>query len=320
MCTTEKWDEYQKRRSYMNGSIIPLFRQAQIEPRRVKQLEDCGKFINTIECDSCNASHYSSYRRCKSRWCSCCNHTRSLQWFAKLYPVVEDWLNKGNYAFMMNFTVKDTVSLHEGLDLLQSSFRKMTNGNKAFREWWYSRYAGGLRSLEIKLGENSRNWHPHLHCLVLTDRIEKDYEFIKENWKYHTQRYYGGLFTEYKDGVKVDVGSVWMKGIKKENFLESVTEIIKYIVKFEGDLLDMLGKSQSIEGYPNKLNEMVYEMTGKRQINTWGILRGLDDRVEEEIEKTDEKKLTEFICQLCGCDHGTLKTLIYGENEKLYDC
>lgn len=289
----------------MSSVVIPAFEVAGIR-EEVMKMKDCGKMISVIECTSCQTRHFAGFNRCKSRWCVTCAHVKVLAWVARILPVAENWLASGGNISMLNFTIKDVDNLDDGLTILNESFRALYNVPSK-RKRWQERFPGGIRSLEVKRGKNSRLWHPHIHSIVLQPAgYRKDFAWLKTEWERYTSKQWKKLFLE--DPEKT--GSVWIKKITGKNLLKSVCETLKYIVKPELSL------------YKEKENllECVETLKGKRQINTWGLFRGLNKDVDEDIEKSEEKKLTDFICQRCGCTEGELKKLLYDDITILYDC
>lgn len=280
----------------MYKKVIPAFDSLGLKHESAL-LRTCGQFISVITCKACHVNHFAGFRRCKSRWCVPCNHVKVLAWLARLLPVMTDWLANGGKISMLNFTIKDVDKLTDGMDILNRSFRGLYNTPQR-RDYWNERFPGGIRSLEVKRGKNSGLWHPHLHCLVLQPSdYTKDYDWLKDNWEKVTRR-------EYKKTIGDDVkkaGSVWIKNVTGENLLQSVCETLKYILKPEDSL------------YSDKDNlwEAWNSLKGKRQVNTWGLLRGLSKKVDEDIDSKEEKMLTEFICQHCGCTDGELKSMLF---------
>lgn len=285
----------------MRQKIIPRFDSLGFK-NEVNKLEMCGQFIHVIDCNSCHSLHYAGNTRCKSRWCINCNRIKSLAWLARLLPIMQDWIKKKNHnLFMLNFTIKDTDNLEQGLKILNDSYRYMTNGDKYKRKIWKSRFKGIIRSLEVKTGSGSGKWHPHLHCIVLQDHYAKYYEDIKREWEHAVY-----LQTGDQKG-----GSVWIKKIKGDNLTKSIIETIKYI--FKGSEFNDISDEN--------LKEMYMNLKGKRQINTSGCLRGLKKDIDKDIDTLEEKKLTEFICQKCGCTEGQLRSILENllDDKNIYD-
>lgn len=289
----------------MQGVVIPSFRAAGLMEEGLK-MDDCGKMISMIECNNCQTKHFAGFNRCKSRWCVTCNHVKVLAWVARIVPVIEDWLAGGGNVSMLNFTIKNVEHLDDGLTIVNESFRAMYHTSSK-RQRWKERFPGGVRSLEVKKGENSFLWHPHIHSIVLQPAgYRKDFDWLKDEWENCTSRQWRKIFLDVPDKV----GSVWIKKVTGKNLLKSVCEALKYIIKPEKVI------------YEEKANllECVETLKGKRQINTWGLLRGLAKKVDEDIERTEERKLTEFICQRCGCTEGQLRKMLYDDITILYDC
>lgn len=315
MLTANNWKNFQYGKELMEKVVYPAFENAKIPD--LANMKLCGSVINVIECKACHTKHYAGNWRCKNRWCINCNRVKVKAWIARLVPILKEWLEAGNYITILNLTIKDTERLTEGLKLLESSFRSMQNGDKEFRKKWKDRFPGGVRSLEVKRGKNSKDWHPHFHCLTMQNYYNKDFNWVRDAWERFTWQCSGNDYSQYaklsrKEKDKQKIGSVWLKEITSEDLLVGVVETLKYIMKPE---LSLFKNTED-------LTEAWVELKGKRQVNTWGLLRGLGKLVDEDIEHTEEKKLTEFICQQCGCTEGHLESVLYTELSDLvlFDC
>lgn len=301
-------------RQKMSETVLPAFKRiSELKnypslTRDYESMDSCGEYITAIKCDSCHTKHFSGFYRCKVRWCIPCSRLKVLAWLARLVPVVLGWISEGGRVAMLNFTVKDTAVLSDGVRLLEESFRRVYNQDSRIRQRWKDRFPGGVRSLEIKIGKGSGLWHPHLHCLVLQSSLGRDFEWLRDAWELATwtasgrdYREFIDLSREEKDVVKL--GSVWIKPVSKRGLIKSVVETLKYIIKPSDGLFCSTGDALLLEAWE--------VLKGKRQINTWGVLRGLAKDVEEDIENLDEKKLADFICRVCGCTKGELVRLVY---------
>lgn len=156
-------------------------------------------------------------------------------------------------------------------------------------------FHGGVRSLEVVIGENSGSWHAHLHCIVLQDKYERDYNELEKRWNKACQ-----LSLGVED---IKVGSVYISSVQG-NIEQSILEVIKYILKPNIDLYKM----------PDKFKEAYDCLKGRKQVNTWGLFRNLINIIDKEFEK-DTK---EFECIDCGCTSATVKFLDL-EECKFYD-
>jgi hypothetical protein len=183
---------------------------------------------------------------------------------------------------VVNFTIKDTKYLEFGIDLINNAWRFMTNTDKTFRSNFKSLNIGGIRSLEVKIGKNSGEWHPHLHTLVVKDKRSKDFEDYKRLWE-----------NSLKSVVKTDekIGSVFCRGLGSfQSVNAGIVETVKYITKF-----DWYNFSSE------QVTEMVHTLAGRRTISTWGILRKMQQEVEEECQN-DYETVEDKTCKICGND------------------
>lgn len=290
---------FKEKKSYMNRVVIPAFEYANLE---TDVLRSCGDIVYSIQCDNCHTHHFNGFQRCKSRWCVSCNHVKTLAWIARLIPIIQDWRENGGYVGKMNFTIRNTETLDEGLEILGESWRRFSNG-KGIRKKFKDKFPGGVRSLEVTIG-NDGSWHPHYHTLFLKSCYEKDFDWLKEQWEKAT-----GMAAETDEKV----GSIWLEGFygTDNKVIKGVIEVVKYITSPESDWFQPHRAAH--------LREAHRTLKGVRQMNTWGILYGLAAQVEKDIEELGEKKLTEFICQRCGCTEGQLRKLLYSDNLDIID-
>lgn len=94
---------------------------------------------------------------CRSRWCKVCYGARTARLRARLAEELDD-----NPVRFVTLTLKhNDDNLKSCLDRLYGSFRRLRS--KAI---WKKRVTGGVAFLEVGRGKNSRQWHPHIHCLV----------------------------------------------------------------------------------------------------------------------------------------------------------
>jgi plasmid rolling circle replication initiator protein Rep len=298
------------------------------EERHAQRIATCGDFIRVVNCESCGTKHFGGSNRCKSRWCLNCMHWRLVCWMRKLIPVFEVWYEEGNYISMLNFTVRDDMPLEVPMVMLEKSFRKIYNDTKKKRERWNERFPGGIRSLEVKIGKNSKMWHPHYHCLVMqrSGEFVKDYDWLSDDW--HKIVGHNGNEVTRKDGKK-DMdwnGNVFIKKVSnykskhgKSGLMLAVCETLKYIVKVDREIFGL--PDEPIKSVP-LFREAFNTLRGKRQTSSWGLLYNLEKEVDEDMETQDEDSVKDFICQRCGCTRGALEVILYKaitEETVLYD-
>lgn len=279
---------------YIADEIVPAFSRAG-EAKLSQRISDCGDFIRVAECCDCHGRHFAGASRCKSRFCPVCAKLRSLLWLAKLVSFFNAWLSSGGYVFKLNFTVRDTASLKDGLNLIGDAWRIMTNSDRLMRREFRTRFSGGIRSLEVKLGKNSGLWHPHLHCLVLKDRFGKDYGVIRDMWERAAR------LAARSDNDSDKVGSVWLKGFdasRENDLLDAIVETFKYIT----DLKFFRASNEQIK-------ELVESLRGKRGIQAWGNMYNMPDDVEDAFNAKDYDEIQSYVCGVCGFDKFTFDVM-----------
>ena len=310
--------EYRKLNEEM---IIPALESIG-EFKNAELVANCGRYVNVINCVSCDTKHFGGACSCRVRYCFNCLHKRLLCWLVVLIPVFEEWYVEDNYISMLNFTVRDSMPLKVPLEMLENGFRKLYHEDKIRRRHWKERFPGGIRSLEVKLGKNSGEWHPHYHCLVMQKGgvFEKDYDWLIEAW--HEVIGHNGMKVKQKNGT-YDWGWNGHLRIKKiddkgnKGILHAVKESLKYIVKVENK---ENGKATR-NFYRNKelFEDLYTTLKNKKQTSTWGLLYGLKSKVDEDFKKETVSSLMNFICQKCGCTEGELKMILSDTSEILYD-
>lgn len=274
-----KYSQLKSLKKFSLQTVIPALEKAGYS-KKATMLYYCGTQKHLALCQGCHSVYFNGANTCKDRFCPICNKKRSLLYLAKIYPILADLLDKGYYINIVNYTIKDTENLKQGIDILQRSFRMLTHEDKVYRKKYKESFVGGIKSLEIKTGKNSGLWHPHFHSIVVKKKNTKDFDWLKEAWETCTSKV---------AGTNEKIGSVWLKGFSSKNktkLLKSVLETLKYITKFDWDVTE-------------KVSELVETLSGVRTINTYGILRGLQP-AEKDLDKSIED-ITNIVCKICGC-------------------
>lgn len=174
-------------------------------------------------------------------------------------------------------TVRNGTDLSERYNHLQESLKKLIerrreakkakSGKKSSNYALNSVFANvsaGAYSVEIKKGENSKEWHPHANLLLLSEGRILESE-IKAEWK----------------SITKDSKIVYCQ-VKDDDDKTVFVEIFKYALKFSEMEFDD--------------NFMAWEiLRGRRLMGTFGDFRGLDIKKEDtEIALKDEPYLELF--------------------------
>lgn len=294
-----KYTEFKERKNFAKNKVVPLLAECGFQ-ERAEKIALCGHFKNVAICKDCGTWHFNGASSCKDRFCPLCQKKRSLLWFSKITPLLHDYLDKGYFVNILNFTIRDVDNLKYGVDLLNDAFRYLTHDNHQLAREFNKRFIGGLRSMEIVTGANSGKWHPHLHCMVVKFKYSKDFEWLKGAWEHSLQVV---AHTAEK------IGSVYIKGFTADNrkgIETAICETFKYMTKFNWKAKD--------------IPELVNTMEGRRTISTWGCIRYMlsDYDAENEMDMT----LTEIkdrICSTCGGQSFDLIDNIAGDHMRLAD-
>ncbi len=257
-----------------------------------QKIEDCGNCINTVRCNDCGTNHFRSFTRCKSKYCPLCQNVKSRLWIVELLQWLRQWREQGNYVVFCTFTLKDTDSLNEGLRQLEGAWRLMST---RYRKMFLDHFPGGFRSLEVKTGKNSKQWHPHLHVLFCKNRKCDDTYFLKYIWPKCVAEM-GGVanapeIKTIKPKNRIDK--------RDENYwdlalVDSLKETCKYITKFDWENEE-----------PDRVGELYDSLRGRRQFAVWGCLSYIRQAVKNAMDKKTDDEIQDFVCQVCGCTRGT---------------
>ena len=286
-----KWERFKKANGIAKGTIVPAFRNAyneleeEILKKEAEKIDSCGYFIKVLECEKCYARYFRNFSKCKSKYCPTCAALKGAIWCAKLYPLLDKWLKEKKYVCFGTFTIPAQESLAKALEIIYGAWRYMTN--KLVQSEWKERFAGGVRSVEVKIGKYSGKWHVHIHALLLRAKYGRDHHFLREAWIKAVRHIVG-------EEIEVNMPRIESirenpKCLKEKNkILSAICETIKYITKINHDMTS------------NQLLECVKLMKGRRQISCWGNLYGISKKVEREFDEDSEGAIETFLCKACG--------------------
>ncbi|MCK4787774.1 MAG: protein rep [Desulfobacteraceae bacterium] len=149
------------------------------ELRRVTLLQGCRNsawFVRHIESGHVHVASNS----CRLRWCPMCSRAKS----AYITNNVAPWISSLGKARFMTLTLRHTnAPLLTQIQKLYADFRKLRK-DKQFRK----SCQGGVWFFQIKLSEDSQQWHPHVHCVLNGQWISK--EWLSRKWHSITQSSY----------------------------------------------------------------------------------------------------------------------------------
>lgn len=177
---------------------------------------------------------------CHLRWCPMCASTR--RWF--LTQQVSDWLADASKPKFLTLTLAHTSApLASQLNHLYNCFRKYRQLNLLKRN-----ITGGVWFFQIKKSDNDNNWHPHLHCVI-------DSEFID---KYELSAAWAAITLTSRI---IDIKAV-----------TNVDKMAEYVARYAArpSILSALEPADRLE--------LVDALHGRRLVGTWGSARSISLR------------------------------------------
>lgn len=109
--------------------------------------------------------------RCRNRWCEACAGERRRLVTQNVAAACRDMELR-----FLTLTLKHSdAPLRDQLDRLYESFRKLRA-----RRFWAKHVLGGMSFVEVKWMPQTKEWHPHLHCLLQGKFLP--HELVKTAW------------------------------------------------------------------------------------------------------------------------------------------
>lgn len=162
------------------------------ELQRVTLLQGCRSsawFVRNVE----NGKVHVASNSCRLRWCPMCSRAKS----AYITNNVEPWISSLGKARFMTLTLKHSnAPLDTQITKLYDDFRKLRK-DKQFKKYC----AGGVWFFQVKLSEDSTQWHPHVHCVLNGQWISK--QWLSDKWHAITQSSYIVDIKLVRDSEKV---------------------------------------------------------------------------------------------------------------------
>ena len=160
----------------------------------------------------------------------------------------------GLKPFLVTLTVKDGPDLAERFKHLHDSQRELWKRRQRIYESSLDGVEGAVWSYEVKRGQGSGVWHPHLHMIALAE-VEPNQKRLADEWHQITG-----------DSFIVDV-----RPISQDDPVSGFIEVFKYAVKFSDQ-----EPADTVHAWET--------LRGKRLLASAGCFRG----VEVPDELTDD--------------------------------
>lgn len=242
--------------------------QPTVEQKQAKkiarELQKCGSYLVFKNFYRKNEVRLYAAEFCKKHllcpFCAMRRGAKYLQCYMERLEVILAQ-NSRLRAFMVTLTVKDGEDLSERFRHLRGCLKRYQeqrrNANKGQKFVEYAKALGGVFSIEVKRGQNSGLWHPHVHMIWLCED-EPDKFQISNEW-----------FAITGDSYIVDVREFY-----GETVIDGFLEVFKYALKFSDMGLEDNWKAFQI-------------LKGKRLVDNFGLFRGVEvpeNLVDDDLE------------------------------------
>lgn len=186
---------------------------------------------------------------CKLRWCPMCASTR--KWF--MTQQVSEWFETTKKPKFMTLTLAHTTSpLDRQIIHLYKCFQKFRKLNLLKKH-----VTGGVWFFQIKKSKTDELWHPHLHCVLDAEYIDKF--ALSTAWA-----------TITVTSKIVDIRKV-----------EDPNKMAEYVARYAArpSLLASLDQSERLE--------LASALHGRRLVGTWGSARSISLRPSKPPDADD---------------------------------
>jgi hypothetical protein len=165
---------------------------------------------------------------------------RAARLRASVAKQLEDWQK----VRFITLTLRHSQTpLTDQIDRLLRSYRELRR-----RPAWTTSIDGAAAFVEVKISDRDGLWHPHLHIIAVGRWI--DARALSREWHAVTG-----------DSTIVDV-----------QLAKSPAGVASYVVKYVTKPLD-----QSVVACPDRLDEAIVALKGRRLVNGSGVLRSISD-------------------------------------------
>lgn len=238
--------------------VYDSFRRTAQTGNRLQHFRECGKHAYVFQSLDSPDNYAIGGSTCHDRFCLPCARERSRLIATNVITELEK-----EQARFMTLTLKsDNEPLADLLAKLSTDFAALRR-----TKLWRNKVTGGVAFIEVKWKQNTQRWHPHLHCLV--------------QGRYIPQRDLSALWLQITGTSKiVDI-----------RFARDSAGVTHYVTKYASKPFD-----HTVIMEPNRLDEAVLALKGKRLCLTFGKWRGLKltERVDAE-RWVSLGTLTEFL-------------------------
>lgn len=277
-------DRLQAKTARKRRSLVLAGRIEKFDPVRGQRMRNCNRRYS-VAVSKCIHRYTVGLKsgvsfNCEDRLCPECSRKRSARLVRKLSgPLAKLQERRGLTASFVTLTLKNSDELPSFSDLTR--WKKRLLRSKFWQE--FGLY-GTVGSLEVKLGENSGQWHCHFHVLAFTQR---PVPLILT----------GPEVGKWQVSVNQELSEAWMKAndghgfiVRGVGFDGDFREILKYIGKGIEDMDD------------DRLEEFCGWSHGRRFLFLTGGLYANKELQELIAEENNSREVEEsYHCPHCQC-------------------
>lgn len=203
-----------------------------VTEKTLERVKDCGNFMTFLADEELRNRKLFFGIFCHNRFCPICAKMKSTKDTVAINTMTNYLKKEKDRAFV--FTTL-TIPNVEG-EILSETILKMNNALHRFLDYKKIKkvYKGVIKKLEVTYNKDKNNFHPHFHLLA---SVKKSY-FKGENYIKH-----GELLNLWRramgDDTITQVNTKRLKGNNDEELFSSISEITKYMSKFEPELYQL---------------------------------------------------------------------------------
>jgi plasmid rolling circle replication initiator protein Rep len=207
--------------------------------------------------------------------CACRRGAKALAAYTPRYDEVMR-LQPDLRPFLVTLTVKDGPDLAERFKHLHDSQRELWMRKHRGRGSPFDAVRAAVWSYEVKRGQGSGLWHPHLHAFVLADDLAPED---------HADGTLGALSREWHE-ITRDSHMVNVKPMCSEDPRSGFCEVFKYAVKFSD-----MEHADTWHAYRT--------LKGRRLVGSAGLFRGIEIPDSLVDVPYDDLPYREFFYRYC---------------------
>lgn len=209
--------------------------QAQTLAKPLQRLQSCGDYLVFRHYWTVDQVKLHGARLCKQHLicplCAIRRGAKALKAYLDRWEVIRAE-KTALRPFLVTLTVKDGPDLAERFEHLKRSQRELWKRKQRRRGSVLDGVAGAVWSYEVKRGQGSGLWHPHLHMIALAEFQPDQVELARE-WH----------------GITGDSFVVDVRPISQDDPASGFIEVFKYAVKFSDQPhADTLHAFQTLRG------------------------------------------------------------------------